>query len=181
MKKYLITILLFAVTLNAGATDTERNNYDDIDGYFKAAERSDSPNINYFYISKAMLTMAGNNAYSGSDVNLKTFTNKIDFMRSVEVVSNKSDNDRLFLKNAERLATDVYAEYDYQNLLTTSKEGLRSHLFYKYGEGGLCSVLVVTTQKKIHPETGKVELSYARVLLIGGTFRAEDIPTLINF
>lgn len=181
--KFFIAILLFAFTANIYANDGGRNNYDDIGGFFAQASEVESPNVEYFYISKAMLALTRGKVNVGGikeGINLGDFYDKIDFIRSVGVTANTSAKDQSLLEGAEELAKRVYKQYNYQNLMVSSDGGRRAYIFYKYGEGGLCSLLVVVIRKKELPGNGQTVLDFARVLLMGGTFRVEDIPTLIN-
>lgn len=180
--KFFIAIILFAFAANIRANDVVRNNYDDIGGFFETASNVESPNVEYFYISKAMLALTrGKVNVSGvkEGLNLDDFYNKIDFIRSVAVTANTSAKEQNLLEGAEGLAKRVYKQYDYLNLMVSSEGGRRAYIFYKYGEGGLCSLLVVVTKKKELPG-GQTALDFARVLLMGGTFRVEDIPMLIT-
>lgn len=180
--KFFIAIILFAFAANIRANDVVRNNYDDIGGFFETASNVESPNVEYFYISKAMLALTRGKVNVGGvkeGINLDDFYNKIDFIRSVAVSANTSAKEKSLLEGAEDLAKRVYKQYDYLNLMVSSEGGRRDYIFYKYGEGGLCSLLVVEIKKKEHPG-GQAALDSARVLLMGGTFRVEDIPTLIT-
>ncbi len=179
----LLAILTFSLT--ASANKTNENNYDDIDNFFATATAADSPGINHFYISKAMLTLAADNcglmlAVTGFEV--KDFINKIDFIRNVNINTNRTRQEKELLAAAELLATKTYKKYNYTTLLTTNEGGGEcNYFFYKYGEGGLCSILVISTLKEFDEATEQSYLKQARVILIGGTFRAEDIPSIINF
>lgn len=181
---FLALLLLIALPFTAGANNSEGNNYDDIDGFFSQAAGSESLNVHHFYISKAMLTLARKQGNIVDGVNLEKFIDKIDFIRSADIsVLNGTSikEDKEMLAKAEQLATHTYKEYNYKNLLMTSENGMRNYLFYKYGEGGLCSILIVSTARTLDSTREHTSLTQARVLLIGGTFRAEDIPTMINF
>ncbi len=180
---FFLVILLFAFTANIRANDVLRNNYDDIGGFFAQASEVESPNVEYFYISKAMLALTRGKVNVGGikeGINLDNFYNKIDFIRSVGVTANTSAKEQSLFEGAENLAKRVYKQYDYQNLMVSSDGGRRTYIFYKYGEGGLCSLLVVVIRKKELPGGEKTVFDCARVLLMGGTFRVEDIPTLIT-
>ena len=181
--KIFITTLLLLFTLSINAFEKNDNNYDDIGNFFSSAEKVESPNIEHFYISKAMLTLTKGQVNIGrikEGVDIEKFYDKIDFIRSVGVTANTTQQERDLLKGAEELAQRVYKQYDYKCLVTYGENNTRVHLFYKYGEGGLCSVLVVVTRKEEDSVTKKMELQFARALLMGGTFRAEDIPRLIQ-
>ena len=186
MKTKIFALLaILAFTLTASATKIKENNYDDIDNFFATASVAESPGIKHFYISKAMLTLtAGKSdlmlAVVGFQV--KDFINKIDFIRNVEISTNRTRQEKELLAAAEVLATKTYRKYNYNNLLTTNEgDGECNYFFYKYGEGGLCSILVISTLKEYDEATEQAFLKKARVILIGGTFRAEDIPSIINF
>ncbi len=184
MKKAIFTALLAIIctTLTASNNDIKANNYDDIGNFFTTAAEAASPNINHFYISKAMLTLTtGQSCDIITGLNIKNFISKIDFIRSAEIKANKTKKDKELLDGTEKLATQVYKQYNYIKLLATNEEGEHNYLFYKYGEGGLCSLLVITTLKQFDEVKEEATMQQARVILIGGTFRAEDIPTIINF
>ena len=175
-------LALLTLTINANANKMNENNYDDIGGFFSAAATAESPNIKHFYISKAMLVLTMNrNGEMIEGFNLKKYSDKIDFIRRVEIKSNNTKKDRELLAGTEKLATQVYKTYNYTNLIATGGSGQRNYLFYKYGEGGLCSILVITTHKEFDEASEQASLKQASAVLIGGTFRAEDIPTIINF
>ncbi len=183
MKAKIIALLaILTLAFTANAKETKENNYDDICNFFATAAATESPSISHFYISKAMLTLtAGQSCEIMTGLNLKNFINKIDFIRSAEIKTNKTKKDKELLCSAEKLATQVYKQYNYIKLLSTNEEGEHNYLFYKYGEGGLCSLLVITILKQFDEEKEESSMQQARVILIGGTFRAEDIPTIINF
>ncbi len=183
MKTKIITLLaILTLSLSAGASETKENNYDDIGNFFTTAATAESPAIRHFYISKAMLRLtAGKCGELLSGFNLNKFIDKIDFIRNVEISANNTKKEKELLATAEQLATKIYKQYNYNNLFATNDGCEHRYLFYKYGEGGLCSMLIISTNKEFDEKTEQASLKQARVILIGGTFRAEDIPTMVNF
>lgn len=177
--KILIAILIFAFTMSANA---EEDKYD-VGGYLEYASQVVSPNVDYFFISKMMISMT-NGDKSVQGLKLGELRKNIDFIRSVNITSNETQQEMDLICGAEELATRIYKQYGYKSIVVNNKAGNRLYLFGKYKddeeEKGMGSLLLIITRREIDAATQRPVLTGANVCLMGGEFTYENLRFLLN-
>lgn len=177
MKKYFL-LMVMAVSVALSTSGSTGNNYDDIDNFFEEVSGCTSPNINYFYISKAMLKLSANSALDIGVGKFEKITDKIDFIRNAEITAGTPTETSL-VDFANDIAQRRAETFGYKKLFVRDiGNGQRNFLFVKNGEGGLCSVLIINMHRGVQPN-GESSIQRVRVLLIGGTFHVQEILSLI--
>lgn len=177
--KLLITITILALAMS---TKAEEDKYD-VGNYLNHASQVVSPNVDYFFISEMMISMTdGQERVQG--LKLGELRKNIDFIRSVNIKSNKTPQETDLIYGAEELATRVYKQYGYKSIVVSSKAGKCLHLFGKYKDGDEChemsSLLLIITQREIDATTLKPVLTSANVCLIGGEFTTENLKSVLT-
>ena len=177
--KFFITIIMLAFTMNASADEDKY----DIGNYLEHASQVVSPNVDYFFISKMMISMtSGDKSVQG--LKLGEMRKSIDFIRSVNISSNETQQEIDLICGAEELATRVYKQYGYKSIVVSSKAGKRFYLFGKLKDGeeqhGMSSMLLIITRREIDAATQRPVLTSANVCLMGGEFTYENLQFLLN-
>ena len=168
--KLLFIIMLLTTSMSANA----KSDNEDIGDYLEYASQVVSPGVKYFYISKTMISLSNGNV-QGLKLDGK-IRDKINFIRSVQINSDDTQSEKNLLQGANELATRIYKQYGYENLLISDKEaGRRLYLFGKQEKKNFKSLLVVVIKKEISPTTNQPEVTNAIVTLMGGTFCNEDL------
>lgn len=177
--KFFIAIIMLTFTMSASADEDKY----DIGNYLEHASRVVSPNVDYFFISKMMISMT-NGDKSVLGLTLGEMRKSIDFIRSVNITSNETQQEMDLIRGAEELATRVYKQYGYKSIVVSGKAGKRFYLFGKYKDGeiqhGMSSLLLVITNREIDAATQKPVLTGANVCLMGGEFTYENLQFLLN-
>lgn len=96
--KFFIAIIMFAFTMSASADEDKY----DIGNYLEHASRVVSPNVDYFFISKMMISMT-NGDKSVLGLTLGEMRKSIDFIRSVNITLNETQQEMDLIRGAEGL------------------------------------------------------------------------------
>lgn len=177
--KLLITITILALAMSASAEDDKY----DIGNYLNYASHVVSPNVEYFFISEMMISMTdGQERVQGLE--LGEVRKNIDFIRSVNIKSNATQQEMDLIRGAEELATRVYKQYGYKSIMVSNKAGKCLYLFGKYKDGEECremsSLLLIITRSEIDTTTQKPVPTSANVCLIGGEFTTENLKSVLT-
>ena len=168
--KLLFIIMLLTTSMSASA----KSDNEDIGDYLEYASQVVSPGVKYFYISKTMISLSNGNV-QGLKLDGK-IRDKINFIRSVQINSNDTQSEKNLLQGANELATRIYKQYGYENLLISDKgDDRRFFLFGKQEKKNFKSLLIVVIKKEISPTTNQPEVTNAIVTLMGGTFSNGDL------
>ena len=168
--KLLFIIMLLTTSMSANA----KSDNEDIGDYLEYASQVVSPGVKYFYISKTMISLSNGNV-QGLKLDGK-IRDKINFIRSVQINSNDTQSEKNLLQGANELATRIYKQYGYENLLISDKgDDRRFFLFGKQEKKNFKSLLIVVIKKEISPTTNQPEVTNASVTLMGGTFSNGDL------
>ena len=168
--KLLFIIMLLTTSMSANA----KSDNEDIGDYLEYASQVVSPGVKYFYISKTMISLSNGNV-QGLKLDGK-IRDKINFIRSVQINSDDTQSEKNLLQGANELATRIYKQYGYENLLISDKgDDRRFFLFGKQEKKNFKSLLIVVIKKEISPTTNQPEVTNAIVTLMGGTFSNGDL------
>lgn len=177
--KFFIVIIILAFTMSASAKDDKY----DVGNYLEYASQVVSPNVDYFFISKMMISMT-NSDKNVQGLKLGEMRKNIDFIRSVNITSNETPQEMDLIRGADELATRIYKQYGYKSIVVSSKAGKRLYLFGKFKDGEelheMSSLLLIITRREIDASTQKPVLTGANVSLMGGEFTYENLQFLLN-
>jgi hypothetical protein len=172
MRMKLLMMLLFCIPSFVSAGNHKDNGYDDVAGLFEYCSGVNSPGVRYTYVSKLMMRRASSLPLDEFD--LKPLSGKIDFVKSVYVAPPAGD----VKECARRIETlpDVVDENGFVCVLSLNRDGNRTNMYVKSGDGGLNSVLMTLVA---YNADGDIELAVAA--LIGGVFSHEEILSIMKF
>ncbi len=164
--------IIFFLCLSCGATagNAGDNGYDDIGGFFEYCSKVKSPGMRYVYISKQMMGKASNLPIG--DIDLRSISEKIDFIQSVYVVTG-FEGMKLCAQKAENLPL-VARDNGFECVMSHNQDGSYTNIYIKSGYGGLNSVLMTNV---VYIDG---EIEFAVAALIGGVFTHEEILSLFR-
>lgn len=170
MRTKLLLILFLWLPFGVSAGNVADNGYDDIGGFFEYCSKVNSPGMRYTYVSRLMMSKVANLPIG--DIDLKSISEKVDFIQSVYVAGGAGDMKEC-IKKVENLPA-VAKENGFECVMSYNKDGVRTNIYVKSGYGGLNSLLMT----KVAYVDGKVEMAVAA--LIGGVFTHEEILSLLK-
>lgn len=170
MRTKLLLILFLCLPFGMSAGNSADNGYDDIDGFFEYCSKINSQDMRYTYISRLMMSRIANQPIG--DIDLKSISDKVDFIQSVYVAAGSEETKGCIAK-VESLSA-VAMEKGFERVMSYNKNGIRTNIYVKSGYGGLNSLLMTN----VAYVDGKVETAVAA--LIGGVFTHEEILSLLK-
>ena len=172
MRTKLLLLLILCLPLNIGAANLCDNGYDDVAGLFEYCSGIKSKGIHYTYVSRLMMKKVS--TLPMGEYDLKSLSDKIDFVKSVYVATGTEGADEC--ANRIEVMPNVVMEKGFECVISVSKDAHHTNMYVKSGEGGLNSVFMTVVA---YNEEGKIEFAVAA--LIGGVFSLDEILSIMKF